>query len=65
VGEDAYRAAIHEGYFAIIELSYGYNAALAVFIDQQLTATGKYQLIAKIPNSNSYGTGYFWIWRKL
>lgn len=65
VGEDAYRAAIHEGYFAIVELSYGYNAALAVFIGQELTASGKYQLIAKIPNSNSYGKGFFWIWRKL
>lgn len=65
VGEEAYRAAIHEGYFAIVELSYGYNAALAVFIGQELAASKKYQLIDKIPNSNSYGRGYFWIWRKL
>ena len=63
-GEDAYKAAIHEGYFAIVELSYGYNAALAVFIGQQLAASGKYELIARIPNSNSYGRGFFWIWRK-
>jgi len=65
VGKDAYRAAIHEGYFAIVELSYGYNAALAVFIGQELAASGNYQIIDKIPNSNSYGRGYFWIWRKL
>jgi hypothetical protein len=65
VGKQAYRAAIREGYFAIVELSYGYNAALAVFIGQELAASGKYQLIARIPNSNSYGRGYFWIWRKL
>lgn len=65
VGKDAYRAAIYEGYFAIVELSYGYNAALAVFISQELVASGRYQLIDKIPNSNSFGTGYFWIWRKL
>ncbi len=65
VGKDAYRAAINEGYFALIELSYGYDASLAVFIDQQLRASKKYQLIDRIPNSNSYGTGYFWIWRKL
>lgn len=64
VGKDAYRTAIYEGYFAIVELSYGYNAALAVFIGQELTASGKYQLIAKIPNRNSSGTGNFWIWRK-
>ncbi|HKV58965.1 MAG TPA: glycosyltransferase family 39 protein [Ktedonobacteraceae bacterium] len=65
VGKEAYHAAIYEGYFAIAELSYGYNAALAVFIGQELAASRKYQLIDKIPNSNSYGTGYFWIWRKL
>lgn len=65
VGENAYYAAISQGYFDIVELSYGYNAGLAVFIGQTLAASGKYQLIDKIPNSNSYGTGYFWIWRKL
>jgi 4-amino-4-deoxy-L-arabinose transferase-like glycosyltransferase len=65
VGKDAYRAAINEGYFAIVELSYGYDAPLAVYIDQELSASKKYQLIDKIPNSNSYGTGYFWIWRKV
>ncbi len=65
VGREAYHAAIREGYFAIVELSYGYNAALAVFIGQEIAASGKYQLIARIPNSNSYGRGYFWIWRKL
>ncbi len=65
VGKDAYRAAINEGYFAIVELSYGYDAPLAIFLDQQLKASKKYQLIDRIPNSNSYGTGYFWIWRKL
>jgi 4-amino-4-deoxy-L-arabinose transferase-like glycosyltransferase len=65
VGQDAYRAAINDGYFVLVELSYGYNAPTAVFIDQQLRASKKYQLIDKIPNRNSYGTGYFWIWRKL
>jgi hypothetical protein len=65
VGRDAYHAAIQEGYFDIVELSYGYDAPLAVFLDQELRASKKYQVIAKIPNSNSYGTGYFWIWRKL
>jgi len=65
VGKDAYRAAIKEGYFTIVELSYGYDAPTAVFIGQELAASGRYQLITRIPNSNSYGKGYFWIWRKL
>jgi hypothetical protein len=65
VGQAAYRAAIEEGYFDLVELSYGYNAPTAVFISQQLTASHHYELITKIPNSNAYGTGYFWIWRKV
>jgi len=65
VGKEAYRAAIQEGYFGLVELSYGYDAPMAVFISQQLTASKQYELITKIPNSNTYGTGYFWIWRKL
>jgi 4-amino-4-deoxy-L-arabinose transferase-like glycosyltransferase len=65
VGQPAYRAAINDGYFDLVELSYGYNASLAAYIAQQVEASKKYQLIAKIPNRNSYGTGYFWIWRKL
>jgi len=65
VGKDAYQAAINAGYFDLVELSYGYNAPKAVLLDQQLRASKKYQLIDKIPNRNSYGTGYFWIWRKV
>ena len=65
VDQAAYRAAIGEGYFDLVELSYGYDAPTAVFISQQLTASHHYELIAKIPNSDAYGSGYFWIWRKV
>jgi Dolichyl-phosphate-mannose-protein mannosyltransferase len=63
-GEAAYKAAIQEGYFDLIELSYGYHTPLAVQINQDLTASKHYDLIARIPIHNSYGAGYFWVWSK-
>jgi len=63
-GEAAYKAAIQEGYFDLIELSYGYHTPLAMQIAQTLTASKHYDLIARIPIHNSYGYGYFWVWSK-
>jgi hypothetical protein len=63
-GDAAYKAAIQEGYFNLIELSYGYHAPLAMQITQYVTASQHYDLVAKIPCYNSYGQGYFWLWRK-
>lgn len=63
-GEAAYKAAIQEGYFDLIELSYGYHTPLAMQIYQSLTASKHYDLIARIPIHNSYGSGYYWVWSK-
>lgn len=63
-GEAAYKAAIQEGYFDLIELSYGYHTPLAMQIYQSLTASKHYYLVAKIPIHNSYGSGYYWVWSK-
>ena len=63
-GEAAYKAAIQEGYFDLIELSYGYHTPLAMQINQTLTASKHYDLVARIPIHNSYGQGYFWVWSK-
>jgi len=63
-GEAAYKAAIQEGYFDLIELSYGYHTPLAMQITQNLTASKHYDLIARIPIHNSYGDGFFWVWSK-
>ncbi len=54
-GEAAYKAAIQEGYFDLIELSYGYHTPLAMQITQNLTASKHYDIIARIPIHNSYG----------
>ena len=63
-GEAAYKAAIQEGYFDLIELSYGYHTPLAMQISQNLIASKHYDLVARIPIHNSYGDGYFWVWSK-
>ena len=63
-GEAAYKAAIQEGFFDLIELSYGYHTPLATQLDQTLTASKHYDLLTKIPCYTSYGQGYFWLWRK-
>src|SRR6266699_46495 len=63
-GETAYKAAIQEGYFDLIELSYGYHTPLAMQINQSLIASKHYDLIARIPIHDSYGDGYYWVWSK-
>jgi len=63
-GEAAYKAAIQEGYFDLIELSYGYHTPLAMQINQDLTASKHYDFVARIPIHDSYGDGYFWLWSK-
>jgi Dolichyl-phosphate-mannose-protein mannosyltransferase len=63
-GEAAYQAAVQDGYFDVIELSYGFHAALALQITQSLTANQHYDLVARIPLHDSYGDGSFWVWSK-
>ena len=63
-GEAAYNAAIQEGYFDLIELSYGYHTSLAIQINQSLVASKHYYLVARIPFHTSYGDSYFWVWSK-
>jgi 4-amino-4-deoxy-L-arabinose transferase-like glycosyltransferase len=64
VDKAAYRAAIDEGYFDLVELSFGYNADAASFIYRTMLASKRYSLVTKVPLSNTFGSGYYWIWRK-
>jgi hypothetical protein len=63
-GDDAYVKAVNDGYFDLILLN-GFNARTAFIISHAIGQSKKYELIDKIPYQDSYGTGYFWIWRKL
>ena len=62
-GVSAYEQAISDQYFGLIVLRFGPTAALDNVIDGPLMAKKGYTLIAKVKNSDEYGTGYFYIWR--
>jgi hypothetical protein len=64
VGQPAYVKAINDGYFDLIQLNYGYDKQIALLITRTVAQSKKYELIAVIPYTNSYGTGNFWVWRK-
>ncbi|HTJ72845.1 MAG TPA: glycosyltransferase family 39 protein [Actinospica sp.] len=62
-GVPAYQQAIADQYFGLIVLRFGPTAALDNTIDPPLLAQKGYTLIAKVKDSDEYGTGYYWIWR--
>jgi hypothetical protein len=64
-GIAAYRAALADGYFDVVELSYGIAAPLDDAVQRELRAGSHYTLVAKAPYQNVYGSGYYWIWRKV
>ena len=64
IGDEAYVKAINDGYFDLVELNYGYDVSTAIIIAKAIEHSNKYDLIDKVPYQDSYGTGYFWIWRK-
>jgi len=65
VGNEAYVRAVNDGYFDLIALDFGASVQVDLLIAQAIKHSKKYVLIDKIPISDSYGTGYFFIWRKL
>jgi hypothetical protein len=46
-------------------LNYGYDMQTALLISHTIEQSKKYALIDKILYQDSYGPGYFWVWRKL
>ncbi len=64
-GEDAYKQAIHDGYFDAIELSFGTNPALDHDLKIELEHSANYQLVGRIFYQDTYGGGYYYIWRKV
>jgi hypothetical protein len=63
-GPEAYVRAVNDGYFDLIELNFGATAELDKRIAHYIETSHKYDLIDLIPQSDSYGSGYFFIWRK-
>ena len=62
-GVPAYQQALADQYFELVVLRFGPTAALDNEIDAPLMAHKGYTLIAKVPDSDEYGTGYYYIWR--
>ncbi|HWG23592.1 ArnT family glycosyltransferase [Actinospica sp.] len=62
-GIPAYQQAIADQYFGLVVLRFGPTAGLDNTIDGPLMAQKGYTLIAKVKDSDQYGTGYYWIWR--
>jgi hypothetical protein len=62
-GIPAYEQAIADQYFGLVVLRFGPTAGLDNTIDGPLMAQKGYTLIAKVKDSDQYGTGYYWIWR--
>jgi hypothetical protein len=64
-GVAAYRAAVADGYFDVIELGSGYgDAAFNKAVDDGLQEGKHYELVGKLPSHTVYGDGFIWIWRK-
>ena len=63
LGDPAVSQAIKDRYFALVEFSFIYQPFEAQFIAQQMVASRNYDLIDKIPFQDSYGTGYFFLFR--
>jgi len=66
LSEDAaYRAAIDDGYFDIVELRFGYSLDRAHLIEAELQKSQQYRVLTRIPFTTSIGTGQYTIWVKV
>jgi hypothetical protein len=63
LGDPALAQAIQDRYFALIELSFNAHPTEARFIAEQMLASRNYDLLAKRQFQNSFGIGYFYLWR--
>jgi len=65
-GEEAYKAALSEGYFDVVELHFGANTILANALKDSLNENSLYgpKPVAVLPYTNRFGSGFFYIWRK-
>lgn len=62
-GGPALQQAIKNRYFVIVELSFIYQPNVAYFVATQMAESRNYDLISRVSFRNSYGTGYFYVWR--
>jgi len=63
IGDEALTQAINDRYFTIVELSFNYQPSAARSIALKMATSRNYDLIDKVLFRNSFGTGYFYLWR--
>ncbi|MET9733741.1 glycosyltransferase family 39 protein [Streptomyces sp. NPDC006458] len=63
-GREAYSLAIKDGYFDLILLDGIATPDLEKFLAREITDSGNYRLIGRVPYQVSGGTGFYQIWAK-
>ncbi|HLY27385.1 MAG TPA: glycosyltransferase family 39 protein, partial [Aggregatilineales bacterium] len=64
-GVAAYKAALDERYWDLVVLRFGPSADVANAIASDLKTNRNYELLAKIPVDTVYGSGFYWVWRRI
>ena len=64
-GDSAYQAAIRDGHFDLVVLSFTVTQELDRVLEAQLRTDGQYRMLGKLPFDNSYGSGSYEIWVKI
>jgi hypothetical protein len=62
-GDDALTQQIKNRYYALVELSFIYQPNTAFFAAERMAESHNYDLIAKIPFHDTFGSGYYFVWR--
>ena len=61
-GQRGYQAAIRDGHFDVVVLSFTVTEELDRVLVGQLRTDGKYRMLGKLPFDTSYGSGSYEIW---
>ena len=61
-GQRGYQAAIRDGHFDVVVLSFTVTEELDRVLVGQLRTDGKYRMLGKLPFATSYGSGSYEIW---
>jgi hypothetical protein len=61
-GQRGYQAAIRDGHFDVVVLSFTVTEELDRVLAGQLRTDGKYRMLGKLPFDTSYGSGNYEIW---
>jgi hypothetical protein len=64
-GQRGYQAAIRDGHFDVVVLSFTVTQELDRVLQRQLRTDGQYRMLGKLPFHTSYGSGSHEIWVRI